>query len=170
MVKLRALVLLCILTLTACNKLPKETTSGKNTFGCRVDGKIWNTYTEHWLDRSVEPEYQTGYLAIQAERDTRKGGGRFYLQLADSLDLRTRTYNAADDQFNVSYTSTDDNGELYLTDTTDATSTLTITHFTPPSAPEEHAIVSGTFSFTLTSPNTGKKIVVTDGRFDVKAL
>ena len=36
-------------------------------------------------------------------------------------------------------------------------------------SPDEHAIVSGTFSFTVTAPNTGKKIVVTDGRFDVKA-
>jgi hypothetical protein len=165
----RTLAVFCLLSLAACNKLPKETTSGKNTFGCRVDGKIWNTYTEHWLDRAVEPEYEDGFFTVKAERDTRDRGGTFFLQLSDSLGIRTRTYTAATDRFYATYSPWEDNGDLYLTDTTDATSILTIKHFTPPPAQGEYAIISGTFSFNLTSPNTGKKYVITDGRFDIKA-
>lgn len=171
--KLRTSRLFCalplVLALTACNKLPKETTTGANTFGCRVDGKIWNTYAEHTLDNAVESEYDAGFFTLSAERDTRKDGGRIDLQLADSLGLRTRTYAGASKGFYATYTRVDDGEyDIFQTDSTTSAS-ITITHFTPPSEPGEKAIVSGTFSFTAKSSTTGKTAEITDGRFDVAA-
>jgi len=165
-----ALLLTSLLALAACNKLPRETTKGKNTFGCRVDGKVWNTYTDHTLDRAIEPEYQTGYFVLTAERDTRPRGGRFSFILVDTAGLRTRTYAGFKDGFSATYTSWDHNHDLFVLDTTDASATLTLTRMTPPATPDGKAIVSGTFSFTVVSPNTGERIQVTDGRFDVEAL
>lgn len=156
--------------LSACNKLPKETTSGKNTFGCRVDGKVWNTYTETFLDNAIEPEYQDGYFTVTAERDTKKRGGRIYLQLADSPGLRTRTYGGAADGFYATYFKDEDGTtEIFQTNPSGGGASITLTRVTPPSAPDQNAIVSGTFSFTATSANTGEAVEITDGRFDVEA-
>ena len=169
MAKFRALLLLCILAAYACKKLPRETESGKNTFGCRVDGKIWNTYAEHWLDNAIEPEYGDGYFTVTAEREKGKHGGRIYLQLADSLGLRTRTYNGGADGFYATYFWDEKgNAEIFQTTPTGKAS-ITLTRVTPPTTPDGKAIVAGTFSFTATNAATGEAVEITDGRFDVEA-
>lgn len=167
---LRMMAVLTGLFFAACNKLPKETSSGKNTFGCRVDGKVWNTYTETSLDNAIEPDYDAGYFTVTAERDTRKNGGRIYLQLADSTGLRTRTYNGAAEGFYATYFRDEDGTtQIFQTAASGGGASIALTRVTPPATASGKAIVSGTFSFTATDASTGETVKVTDGRFDVEA-
>ncbi len=168
--RLSSCTLALLLALASCSKLPKETTSGAHTFGCRVDGKAWNTYTEHTLDNAIEAEYDAGFFTLSAERDTKKRGGRIFLQLADSAGLlHTRTYTGAAGGFYATYFRDEDGTTEIFQTGSSGTGRITLTRFTPPPTPADEAIVSGTFSFAATSAATGEVVEITDGRFDVKA-
>ena len=149
--------------------LPEETTEGKGTFGCRVNGEIWLPYAEHTLDNAIEPEYDSaGWFAVGAERE-KSVGHYIWLQLADSTGLSTKTYSS-NEGFAAHYKKMT-NGQEEIFDTpVGSPASITITKIVPPSGSERHAIISGTFSFTARSFTTGDSIRITDGRFDLKAL
>jgi Family of unknown function (DUF6252) len=76
MKKLFYILLSALLVGTSCidpspepNKLPRATQSGKNTFGCLVNGKVWVTSTS----TDAMAFYQDGVLQISADLD---GNGR----------------------------------------------------------------------------------------------
>jgi len=148
--------------------LPAETQEGKNTFGCKVNDALWLPYTEHTIDRALEPEYDHGWFTLRAERET---GNLPYinLQLADSTGLHTKHYSEAEG-FGGSVTFYENGqSDTYITLPGDRAD-ITLTKAEPP-APNgsREVIISGTFSFVATSTLSGKKVTVTEGRFDLKA-
>lgn len=51
--------------------LPDITTTGKNTFGCKVNGKIWLPETG-WLNQGTRLEYSNKHLIIHAYNYTKR--------------------------------------------------------------------------------------------------
>lgn len=184
-----SLLLLTVLLLagSGCKKLsdaispglPEATQEGKNTFGCRIAGSVWLPYTEHVLDRSVEPRYSgSGGPSLDIEA-THKSANANYSRVTLYLDgftaMRPGTYAlnqgarvvyqnheaGANDEYKADATT--GQGSITFTKVEDGVSTgiggIT-TKFT---------ILSGTFSFTAVSATSGKTVALTDGRFDVKA-
>jgi hypothetical protein len=148
--------------------LPAETREGKGTFGCRVNDALWLPYTDHTLDRAIEPEYRPGWFALRAERE-QNTAEYFWLQIADSTGLQKKLYSADQGFYAYFETNTNNQYELFVVKP-DSASTITLTRVTPPGSSDiRYTIVSGTFSFVAESTTTGKTVTIKDGRFDVKA-
>lgn len=173
----RSLLLLAsasLLLLSSCSKLdyrqrlPDETTEGKNTFGCKLDGEVWVAFARETLDREIEPEFSSTGFSVLAEKEDADGEDEIYLTIGDTSGLKELTYSHVHG-FSASYIN-------YENSTYDDTYTfagtnggdITFTKISPGPAGGYKAIVSGRFSFTATGVRTGKVITVTDGRFDVK--
>jgi hypothetical protein len=137
--------------------LPQPTESGKNTIGCKIDGK---PFQFKYKARLFGGYFLGGYLNPDSS---------FYLW-ANTDPHRIALY--------VKKLKTEGNYQLsnpvvygeyshYNTTSTDyystnSTGTLTITHLD-----FANKIVSGTFDFTAEDKKNGKKVKITKGRFDV---
>lgn len=177
-----------ILMLTACHKdgpppntypppidytvLPPATQTGAGTFGCLVDGEVWvprvplGTVTY----RDIE--------ALISEKDgTGGGGGSCNLvdieqQIDNSMEITTGiTYFFSNkycypDNPGVALRFKKTNGQRYLSKYFDVDENcVTITRLDT-----LNNIISGTFNFTAYNDaiNKNDKVVITDGRFDLK--
>lgn len=150
--------------------LPDETQEGKNTFGCKVNGKIWLPYTEHTLDRAVEPEYDRGWFAVRVERE-KDPSQLMWLQLGDSTGIQQKTYTLNDGFYAYFQSQKEGKVDTYMAGP-GSTGIVTITKVEeqPPKNGRISTIVSGTFSFTAKDDISGQTVIVSEGRFDVKAL
>ena len=145
--------------LTELEKLPPETHSGQDTFGCLVNGKAW--VMEKRIGAATF--YQTGTFMIY----TGHNGFRAFISLViDDLNLDAgkqyqlgEVSQTAPSDYAI-YNEVDMNCEYYTTST--YTGSLTISHID-----KVNYTVSGTFEFEAWSDACAKVIKVTDGRFDV---
>lgn len=162
------LITTSLLLLASCskNKLPRPTESGKNTFGCKIDGKVFlpsedePTFSGPSRPLIVSNSFINGFI-IRA----RKLGsstvahenvliGLPYLKNTGTYFLTTYGYG----EYKIDYAG----GPTYRTNNT-YTGEVNITR-----CDTVNQIYSGTFSFKAVDENTGKVVNVTDGRFDVK--
>ncbi|MDX9845883.1 MAG: hypothetical protein RBT74_02780 [Tenuifilaceae bacterium] len=160
------LALLLALCLTGCEKnnpfapgteLPPETTTGANTFGCLVNGKVWRNGGYFNPAESLNmPEMSEARLQIAAIRkvsDTLSGIGiyifnshiRTGLYLCDSLNINIKFSNGA-----ICWYEYAQQGSIEIT-----------------RYDIEEGIVSGRFNAILKMDNC-EDIEITEGRFDLK--
>lgn len=166
------LIFFVIVLLTACEDLPKPTTSGEQTFGCRIDGKRWvplgrSGNTRPPILTSVSSYSPNTVFTISAYLGNQDiflivsqpniGVGRYLLGRRLSLITVSHNSGAFATDAQTGYPS----GEF----TTDSlhTGEINITRFD-----SNAKIVSGTFYFTGYDSTTGRTMTVEDGRFDLK--
>jgi hypothetical protein len=161
------LLLSCFILSLSCkkDKLPKATQEGLNTFGCKVDGKLFLPSKSAGLFGSppitVYNIPSNGFTLLGKyygdRADPFKQDVMLYLEYLTSTG--TYTLNSTPNQGVYELRG---GGPFYQTDDTH-TGTVTITR-----CDLTNQIYSGTFSFTAIDKNTGKVVKVTDGRFDVQ--
>lgn len=154
-------------------KLPKLTEEGKNTFGCKINGKNWvphgtgafggseplnggylATYSFNTTSNNVQiTAYDKSIIIELYIRDVKQPG--LYLLNFNTLDF-TNTNNPA----NYGYYSPEDKN--IFTTTTQFTGQVDVTR-----ADTINKIVSGTFEFMAVNKE-GKTVKITDGRFDIQ--
>ncbi len=165
--------ILIFLLLISCKKekLPKPTQKGANTFGCKIDGKIFTPEDVITVPvtvglRASYDETGSNYFELRAteKKDEEKGGlRRTILFKIFNLKLGTNNLN---EQNKVSVKISVDNNQLDKSYETDVATggILTITRLDI-----NQNIISGTFSFVAQlQPGASKTLSVTDGRFDVQ--
>jgi hypothetical protein len=147
--------------LTELEKLPPATQSGKNTFGCLVDGKAW--VIEGTTD--AQSDYQMGTLSVFAGVLNSAFYSNISFYIADP-DLSEKTYqfreiiNQPGNQYALYY---DHRTSCEFATTAEYNGAVTITHLD-----RSRHIISGTFQFEIYSADCIKVTKVTDGRFDIE--
>lgn len=171
---LAATAVATLFSFAKCNKdsdneaqLPPATQTGANTFGCKVNGKVFVP-----RDGRGKP----GLIVQYTYLGTGPGGG-WYLNMpptnwvpnppisvnitTDSLLVQEGvTYPFRSGKGNAKAAYADGNGYTKLDSDSGS---LTITKFD-----KTNGILSGTFYFTGTNTSTNEKVQVTDGSFDVR--
>ncbi|MBS1487267.1 MAG: hypothetical protein JST43_06720 [Bacteroidetes bacterium] len=167
----------------APGQLPPITQTGANTFGCLVNGKVWKPEGEpmdNVLDLSFDPIFNGGTLSLKAARYTDSAN----LVIKEFIDLSMSQLNKSGSYY-LDTIARNAQGAYTLgkESTTGVTisycefgrpkqdsriGNLTITRFDP-----SNNIISGTFYFTIIRPHDttyscSTKVVITDGRFDMK--
>lgn len=172
--------LLCMgLAFASCEDLPKPTTTGKQTFGCRVNGKLWRPKGRAYPAGPRNPVYvynsSTQKESIYIEAFLGTESTILYL---DVPVLRKGSYVLNQPAFfptrrGISYAefasvqTRVDSGQInYLTDRY-LTDSLRTGEIFLARVDRGAGVVSGSFSFTGYDKNTGKTVEVTDGRFDL---
>ena len=168
-------VLASCFTLTGmqCEKeqvLPAATQTGKNTFGCKINGEIfvpkkgWNPGLP--LSQKATYYYNFGtnsYDVLIGASHTANYPHRFLLISTKDMHLDEKTYDIGEENtpntFYAHYSFTD--SPTYAT-SAQAKGQINITHFD-----EINKIISGTFWFDALEPN-GAKVEIREGRFDLK--
>ncbi len=150
------LTLVCII---ACKKDHNDA----NTFSCKIDGVVFKTQSKGG------PYYNTNVLYV-----VNMGDNNLFIlaginQLTDQsiyiqLEYLTRTgaFQLGQPPLTGTYKLGNTNPLTYTTDSVN-TGEIVITK-----CDSINKAYSGTFSFNCKNPNTGKIVVITDGRFDVK--
>lgn len=158
-------------------KLPKPSRSGKNTFGCKINGKNWVPHGTGGFGR-IEPT-SGGYFYSANNRpdvwirayDDRKSFDLFLNNVTTTGEyllnqttrpkgqlLRPANYGA----YSIDGNTIDDPDYAYIT-SRQYTGKVTVTR-----ADTVNRIVSGTFEFTAYDSDSKKTVRVTDGRFDIR--
>lgn len=169
--------------MVACkDDLPKPTTSGANTFGCKINGKSW--VPEGGTLSNIEPivaRYQNNVLRIAAKTANQKDNINIYIYIKDITDVGEYpiNFNTASPPWgpqNTSYGIYDHIDKTYLDPITKSYGKYTfyatnanhpgkvkITRFD-----KNAKIVSGSFEFTAEELNTpGQLVTLSKGRFDL---
>lgn len=159
-------------TSLSCQKekddLPKATEDGKNTFGCKIDGKLFIpektiTYPAMPPLRSFYGE-SDGYFELRVSEDTdeaNNGLQRYMIFKLYNLEIGGNTLNE-ENKVLVIISEGDQSDNRYETNTTIG-GTLNITRLDTVAN-----IISGTFTFNAGLISDNSKILsVTEGRFDV---
>ena len=146
-------------TTNPIDQLPPITQTGKNTFGCLINGEpfiVRNTYDQVAM-------HQGGGLFI--------GGGNDFNDLSSHISMLVGE-SITEGHIYTLNTSTSPKGEYYINTcfyftTPIYTGTLEITHFD-----QVNYIISGKFEFQAIADNCGNEEVinVTDGRFDLEYI
>lgn len=165
------LILLYPLLTTQCVKsslelkLPPVTTEGKNTFGCRVNGKIWEPRVQFgfvFTPKKIDINYSkvTQKLSVSSNREIDDIGvdQKLYFVVKNISSVGIYDYDIA--SFNNYDTSFCFNNVFEL-DTTSA-SKLKIIHLDT-----LNRIISGTFEYVAVNDECDP-VIITDGRFDWK--
>jgi hypothetical protein len=161
-------------------KLPAETTSGKNTFGCVIDGENFKNKS-YWQVILVIPSkvrgvsssfYEPDSINFQSDYSFQVTGNMVYIKKDQSMNL----FVTSDQPFEMgkTYDLAKNKGGAYFYDSNSGTNfssnesdffELTFTRFDT-----KAGIASGRFSGKLVSENSEvpEIIDVKDGRFDVK--
>ena len=149
-------------------ELPSISMEGENTFGCRVDGEAWVPYVKPVLiDLSAFPveRMDVNYDSSDGECDlsvTRLFGTEcdttlstfdFIIQL-DSIENHVN-------HLEISYENYDDEIFYRHIDSTQAV-TFDVLKYD-----REEKVLACTFAFTLYNEETGERVKITDGRFDI---
>lgn len=161
-------IIIFLLSISSCtkDKLPKATESGKNTFGCKIDGNVFLPSEEgsSWVGARpiiVSNSRFDGFV-LRARKFSTSTSTPVNVVIALPYLITTGTYTLATfgyGEYKLDYAP---NGPIYRTNQT-YTGTVTITR-----CDTVNRIYSGTFSFKALDENTTKIVNVTDGRFDVK--
>jgi hypothetical protein len=172
------LSLAALLLLAACTQpdpLPEATQGGKQTFGCRVNGKPfipdggtgWNAtkpIVVYYTGRRGENGTVHEYYCIDA---TARDGQGIFIIISDPFKIGPRTMNK--EFIPITWPNRLNDAALY--------SSASGTFFTDPRytgtvvltrADTVRKIISGTFEFSAINPKTNEVVEVTDGRFDVR--
>ena len=166
--------------LNSCERLPEPTATGKQTFGCRVNGKLWrpkgrsapgdnrapvNAYT---LYNTSGNGISSNHLSISAffgDQTIQLSVNQPKLTAATfPLDKPATFCGFSPNAFGAFATESGvacENKSEFITDNLH-TGEIVITRLDPFAK-----IVSGRFSFTAYDSKTGQTVEVTDGRFDV---
>jgi hypothetical protein len=172
----KALLLLMplILLLTNCKKsgvspdgLPAITQTGANTFGAKVNGKVFLPRANFGGASKLTVSYNKGQSLQISGSDNKAnplisidfGAGGLTLNSGDVLPLKS--FDASGDGIGVQYVLIDGNVDNY-TVVSGTPGKITILKLD-----EANRIISATFSFEAVN-KTGDKVSVTDGRFDLK--
>jgi hypothetical protein len=160
----RLLYLVLLFTAGACKKeeldaLPKATQSGKNTFGCLVDGNAFLPKQGSAISISRrEPLqayiYQHRELVVAA-----MGGGYVDIILRNRLSPDTYPIGEIGSGTYGTYTVS---GNTHYTDINHP-GTITLTRLDTIAK-----IAAGTFEFTAVHYQSSKTVVISEGRFDVQ--
>lgn len=138
------------------DKLPPLTATGKNTFGCLVNGKAWVTSSSS----DAVGIYQIGVLQIHAEVNDDRDQNITLAVLSSVFE--GKSYDLSDDpQYEAKFGSNLPNKFCIYEDDKTVSGKLTISRFN-----QSSLIVAGTFEF-ITSTDGCDTIKVTDGRFDL---
>jgi hypothetical protein len=150
---------------TEVEKLPAETQTGANTFGCLINEVAWTPSGGGIFDRVLtviyDPTFQGGSLSIRAKRMIANGQTTSITLNGDSINtvgsfplfLHSKFVVVHSDQVNCSFHTYYD---------TPTSGVLNITKFDM-----NARIISGTYSFVISTTACGT-IKATEGRFDVK--
>lgn len=152
------------------DQLPPATESGKNTFGCLINGQAWlpkGSFPAGSLNPSLhyDPTFENGTLSIKAYRiagsnkvDIVIGGTNIdkpgIYQIGTRGTDAEQVANVRDERSGCNYYN-NENGTV-------CSGTLEITKLDLPGK-----IIAGTFSFTISTPGC-ETWKVTDGRFDLR--
>lgn len=178
-------IFICLLCLSLnCNReikpnsvLPPETQEGKNTMGCKINGKIWEArsdnsriiYNTGKFNYSFSLGYNRTIVGLDFEGNGYLENSKYSkysyvrISLVDSLDdVFNKSYNLQPDitkypRLNMSYSYSDDSLKNVVT----SYATSGKLFFTKIDTLER--IVSGRFEFI-----TRNNHVITEGRFDLK--
>ncbi len=148
--------------------MPDATTTGKNTFGCKINGETWVAYTDSFgaliggeqkldvryrhYDNVGNAQIKARKEIIEAECDTVRQ--RFTLHIIDAKEGVTQfTYNSSLIDWDL--------GISYKLDT------LSFNEVNITKLDTVKSILSGTFKFQLISSDFQDTLKITDGRFDV---
>jgi hypothetical protein len=156
-----------MLLLSTCKDedvLPAATQSGRNTFGCKVNGKIWIPSGEDNLFAYIED----GLFFISASTRTHEIYTRSYMnvQIADLSSTGTYPIDGSEDNAGVFFFASCYYGSyLNIEDDVVVDGSITITKYDM-----QNFIIAGTFEATLAVPNSldCDTIRITEGRFDYK--
>lgn len=156
-------------------ELPPATTSGNNTFGCKIEGEVYLP-KGHWAISGISsPVYfsDEGGIAFNVRNfSDYEYSTNVNIEILEGI-FGIGTYENYAFPFNqnvefVIDTIIDGNNakfdQSYITDTT-MYRKIEITRLDL-----SKGIVSGLFEFTAVYPKTEKRISVTEGRFDLKGL
>jgi hypothetical protein len=144
------------------DQLPPITTTGANTFGCKVDGKVWLPHGSFSVYALNINDVSKSYLkpSLQIATYNRKNNAMSDLGITilnlkwDNAEYKIYNY------LNEGLTYTDNSVDYEPFDTF---GTVNITRFDTSAK-----IISGTFSFIGYTDNTHtKQVNITDGRFDL---
>ena len=166
------LLYVCLLTMLAgcsqCNKaptpnkLPDATQIGANTFGCILNGKLWVAQGRR-SSFNYDATFQGGTL---------QGGCGVILNGQEQSNIIIEGSNIralgeyTHTNSKIMFIHTDFIASyIWYIDECISTYKLVITK-----NDLQNKIISGTFEFSMIRKDTGGKIVVTDGRFDMKYL
>ena len=147
------------------NSLPPLTMEGKNTFGCLVNGEVWNAYVEQDVfgaqkinaQYEILPDWEAFGISATKNIESENIYQVFILDIfypkvgENSIVFDTRVF-----------TDFGNCGDYHLD--TLSTHTMTITKLD-----NIDFIVSGTFEFTVVNHDCPDTLRITDGRFDVYA-
>ncbi len=158
--------------------LPPITESGKNTFGCKVNGQVWVPYwrcSSIWteppqLEYEIQPIDSTSMLPVKIMINAGNStNGQTYFSFRQNYSLSDHIYGPGNiiDSIIIEYRlgagTTYANSQVYQFSSTDR-------YFQISKLDTTNKIVSGTFAFTLYTivNNLLDSVVVTDGRFDLQ--
>jgi hypothetical protein len=167
---------LAVLLLLGCDKGPDltpVTQEGKNTFSCKVNGKVWIPDGNSDLFVTIRP-IAGGFTknivndTINIYIYTRKSNGEgvdLYLRSAEpgihSLNYTTRSYEYSFYPHNYGSFRRKDGHELITSAAYSGWVKLTTANVVS-------GIIAGTFEFTAGNPQ-GESVRITEGRFDVNS-
>ena len=142
--------------------LPPATQTGANTFGCKVNGRVWLPSETAWV------EFRQGALDIRAKNKWDKNTA-VVLNIGDFTISGTGTYQISGNTpyYSRGYYSRENKTGGYDSFQTDDINTGTII-ITRIDTNQLHYIVSGVFSFKARDEITGEIIEISEGRFDLR--
>lgn len=150
--------------------LPPLTTTGENTFGCRINGEVWTPLGEGFIGlptNGIRAEYRhPNFLAIQTSNED-VGGGIDFVIIEEPVEIgKYEIISVTDTQESYAHKVSvrgRSPSSICFGDSTSVIGTLNITYFD-----RRENIVSGTFEFDLIGLSCPDTMIVTEGRFDVK--
>jgi hypothetical protein len=151
--------------------LPAITAKGANTFGCKVNGKVWipagksNSFQGN-LDIIYDETFENGSLSIGAYRGDGKDLGENFSIAKNNLNREGEYLIDHSNSPNYSMIAMFSNKDCsyYIENSLTSTGKLIITKLD-----YQNRIIAGTFEFTIYFKNSECGVVeITDGRFDMK--
>lgn len=148
--------------------LPFATQEGKNTFGCKVNGKVWVPRVELWVpwyDKAVNFHEKngtgTGIISCRILNESTDdfftiAFGRNYFQPTHYM---TVDQSVSDQWFNPDFSQ---GSEDFHHENGDTTNYLKIT-----AIDTSRNFISGIFQCTLFNANKTASLIITEGRFDL---
>ncbi|MDQ6482154.1 DUF6252 family protein [Dyadobacter sp. LHD-138] len=177
-INLYASMLTVLLLFGACDKGPEltpATQDGKNTFSCKVNGKVWIPKGSSSLGGTIKPIYGGFLWNVVTDSVDISIGAYLTNSYDDQLDLYLKSFKLGVHRLNQKTLSEGAtlnpknyglfraaNGRSYITSEIN-TGWINLTK-----ADTISGIIAGTFEFTAAS-GSGEIVKITEGRFDIKS-
>ncbi|WP_276373927.1 hypothetical protein [Chryseolinea sp. H1M3-3] len=145
------------------DELPPITMEGKNTFGCKVNGKLWLPQGRAGQSGThVDLTFPGDTVVVNIYASAGESG--FVISIYDVPNLQiNKPYDLATDQYYTSYLNWS-NGISCDSDSI-ISGNVTLSRFDRPIN-----IISGTFEFTTYSNECSGSVSITEGRFDIAEI